>query len=668
MCGIAGLAGPMTRSYGRQGLAQMLRALRHRGPDDEGIYEAAEALIGQRRLSIIDLASGRQPIGNEDGTKWIVCNGEIYNYQELRAELVAAGHRFATHSDTEVILHLYEDLGERCLDRLRGMFAFAIWDEEKRALFAARDHLGQKPFYFVHRGQQLAFASEIKALLAWDPSLGAMDLGALDQYLTLRIIAPPRSMFREIRKLAPAHALRFSAERGVQTWRYWNLDYEPKLEGSEDDLVDELEARLVECLRLHMVSDVPVGAFMSGGLDSTLIVAMLMKHVAQEPIRTFSMGLPYGQFDEAPYARMVANRYGTRHHEKVVRPSLIDTLPKVVWHLDEPSDPLSVCAYAIAQMASEHVKVVLGGDGGDELFGGYDRYYGNHYANRYAQLPYAVRRFLIGPILERIPDGGWYKSRSHQLKWLQYLSFFDGGKRYARSLGYFYFGPERKQMLYGEAMWDASTSFDADTSIVAEYEAAQAVHDLDRMLYADSQVRLPDHPVMILDRMTMAHGLEARSPFMDHELAEFAAKLPTRLKIRGRSLRYIQARLAKRYLPKEVLRRRKQGFSSALPYMLRDEYHVLYKLFLEHSLLSQAGIVNQGEVNNLLKEHEGGRVDHGNRLWLLLNSEVWYRMFVEGHSVHAIQTEIDARTRSRTNKKAAAQGDGRQVVVGEGAQ
>ena len=639
MCGIAGQVG--FRSWKETGLHRMLQALRHRGPDDEGVYRADGVALGQRRLSIIDVAGGHQPLSNEDGTVWVVCNGEIYNYPSLRRELEEKGHRFATHSDTEILVHLYEECGVRCVERLRGMFAFAIWDTRQRRLFAARDRLGQKPFYFVQRGAELLFASEIKALLAYDPNLAELDLEALDQYLSLRLIAPPRSMFQMIRKLPPAHTLTFDAAAGLRIARYWDLHYEPKLSGSDDDLVDALEEHLIDCLKLHMMSDVPVGAFMSGGIDSTLVVALLMRHVATEPLQTFSAGLPYGDYDEAPYARLVAERYGTQHHEQTITPSLVNILPRLVWHLDEPSDPLAVCAYLIAEMARPHVKVVLGGDGGDELFGGYDRYYGNRYARYYALLPQALRQYAIGPLLDHVSEGGWYKSYRHRLKWLHQISFLGGGARYARGLGYFYFDPALRQMLYGPVLKKAASAFDPEAAIREPFERAEASDMLDRMLYADSQVRLPDHPVMILDRMTMAHGLEARSPFMDHEIAEFAARLPVRLKVRGRSLRYIQMRLAARYLPEPLLKRPKQGFSSALPYLLKNEYHMLFHLFLRGSHLARDGIFLQPTIDRLLDAHMTGRADHGNRLWLLLNSEVWYRMFLEGQSVEKLTSPIE---------------------------
>ena len=628
MCGIAGLIGHSRDTI--EDLRRMLDTMAHRGPDDEGTYTGDGILLGQRRLSIIDLAGGHQPIPNEDKTLWVVCNGEIYNYHALRDEMVARGHIFSTQSDSEVILHLYEEYGENCVKHLRGMFAFAIWDESRKELFVARDRLGQKPFFYVELNGRFCFASEIKALLALDPTLAELNLAALDQYLTLRIIAPPLTMFKKIMKLPPAHSLRFREGGAIQPKRYWYLDYEPKLKGSDEELADELEEKLINCIRLHMVSDVPVGAFLSGGLDSTLVTAILMKHVTTEPIQTFSMGLPYQQFNEEPYARMVAKKYGTIHHAETITPSLLKSLPDLIWYLDEPSDPLSVCSYHIAEIASKYVKVVLGGDGGDELFGGYDRYYGNRYASYYAMLPKPLRKHIIGPVLNAIPDGKWYKSKTHQLKWLHEMSFKSGGARYASSLNYFYFGDGRRQPLYGPTMLQASENFDPEFAIRDAYESAHANDNVDRMLSADSSIRLPDHSVMILDRMTMAHGLEARAPFMDHEIAEFSAKLPARLKVRGKNLRYIQYILARRYLPQEVMERPKQGFSSALPYMLKNEYKTLFNIFLSDSYLAKAGIFDQQAITRLLHEHNAGKSDHGNRLWLLVNSEAWYRMFISG--------------------------------------
>ncbi|MEP6546165.1 MAG: asparagine synthase (glutamine-hydrolyzing) [Gammaproteobacteria bacterium] len=627
MCGIAGIVGRM--DHAGTDLGRMLNAIKHRGPDGEGVWSDGTAALGHRRLAVIDLEGGRQPLRNVEGTVWLVCNGEIYNYVELRRQLEARGHRFVTHSDCEVIIGLYEAYGEKLLEHLRGMFAFALWDTRRQRLLAARDHLGQKPFFYTAGSDRFAFGSEIKALLALDPALRRMNLAALDQYLALRIIAPPLTMFEGVHKLPPGHSLLL--ERGQQPVikPYWDLHYQPKLDLPEERLIDELDDQIVESLRMHMVSDVPVGAFLSGGLDSSLLVAMLVKRLGVKDLPTFTIGLPYKQFDEAPHAQNVASRYGTQHHELTIRPSLKQILPDLVWHLDEPSDPLSLCAFHVSRFARRTVKVVIGGDGGDELFGGYDRYYGNVYAGYYRKLPQALRRRVLGPALTLLPVSGWYKSVGHQLRWLHQLSFFESAERYAASLSYFYFDAERRQALFSDASRRRLADADAEQALKAPFNAGRG-DAIDKMLYADSKIRLPDHPVMISDRMTMAHGLEARSPFMDHKLAEFAASLPSHLKVRGRNLRYIQRKLAARYLPPEILTRSKQGFSSALPYILRDEYKEFYGRYLENSELVRAGILARAPIQTLLEEHLAGREDHGNRLWLLINSEVWYRMMILG--------------------------------------
>jgi asparagine synthase (glutamine-hydrolysing) len=618
----------------------MLRALAHRGPDDEGVYEAAGAILGHRRLSIIDLALGHQPIIDPATGCAMVFNGEIYNYKDLRRDLETEGVAFATTSDTEVLLQLYIRDGVACLRRLRGMFSFAIWDPRTQTLFAARDHLGQKPLYYHCENGRLLFASEIKSLLAFDPNLREVCAEALDQYLSLRLIASPLSMFEKVRKLPPAHYLTFHAGK-LHVERYWRLEYEPKQGLSEQNALDELESRLVETLRLHMVSDVPVGALLSGGMDSGLICALLQKHVVKEPLQTFTMGIPLPGYDESPFARATARAIGSNHREFREVPSLTEHLADLVWHLDEPSDPLSVCAYLISAQVRKHVKVVLGGDGGDEMFGGYDRYYGNQYASRYAQVPEWLRKYGVGPLLSMLPDGRWYKSKAHQLKWLHRLSFVDGGTRYARSLNYFYFEEATRRSLYSTRMLERLDGTPHENPIARAFDAAHAKDELDRMLSADLDTRLPDHPVMITDRMTMAHGLEARSPFMDHELAQFVARLPGSLKVRGRSLRYLQKKLASRYLPSEVMTMPKQGFASALPYLLKDQYRQLFDGYLRgSSRLVADGWLNRGPMEALLGEHLSGARDHGNRLWLLLNSEVWYRMHVLGQERSDLADEL----------------------------
>jgi asparagine synthase (glutamine-hydrolysing) len=637
MCGLAGIVS--ARRDGTEALDRMLPTIAHRGPDDEGRYLGDAVALGHRRLSIIDLGTGHQPLHDLSRTLWLIANAEIYNYMELRHELESRGHQFLTGSDCEVILHLYREYGEQCLSRLRGMYAFALWDTQKGQLFAARDHLGQKPFFYADEPGCFSFASEIKALLALDPTLREMNLEALDQYLALRLIASPRSMFKRVHKLAPGHALTVRAGERARTWRYWTLNYEPKLAGSEEALTDALEEQMLAALRLHLVSDVRVGAFLSGGLDSSLIVAMLARHCVPRGFPTFTISIPHPSFDEAPYARQVAQQFGTEHHEGKLVPNLAESLPTLVWHLDEPSDPLALCTYELAQFARREVKVVIGGDGGDELFGGYDRYYGFHYAGQYAHVPRLVRRRLLEPLLNLVPEGGWYKSRGHQLRWLHRMSFLDGGKRYAGSLSYFYFDAAMRRALLSPGSRAALGSFDAEDCIREPFDRLPG-EALDRMLYADAEVRMPDHPVMITDRMTMAHGLEARSPFMDHKLAEFSARLPCSLKVRGNKLRYLQRKLAARYLPQSLLQRPKQGFASALPYLLQSQYRRLYAGFLPTSRLVADGILLSAPINALLDAHLAGKADHGNRLWLLLNAEVWYRMHIKGAQAAELSSEM----------------------------
>lgn len=639
MCGIAGILSPDPSRPAS--MARMLKALEHRGPDGEGVFHDDLVSLGHRRLSIIDLEGGRQPLCNAEQTIWLVCNGEIYNYRALRRSLEAGGHRFLTHSDCEVIIGLYERYGDTLLDHLRGMFAFVLWDSSQRKLLVARDHLGQKPLYYRYENGEFACASEIKALLAYDARAPRMNLAALDQYLALRLIDAPLSMFEGVHKLPPGHFLTLSATEPLQIQPYWHLDRGPKLTGGENALLDELEVRVEEALRLHLESDVPVGAFLSGGMDSSLLVAMLSRKLGVKRLPTFTIGLNYQRFDEAPAAREVARLFATEHHEDRVSPDMIALLPELITALDEPSDPLSLCTWLLAKFTRQHVKVVIGGDGGDELFGGYDRYYGNMYAAHYGRLPEAVRRRVLAPAMSLIPESGWYKSVGHQLRWLHHLSFHNGGDRYAASLSYFYFDRERRRALLGPAAKAGWETLDAEAAIRVPYEAAQGT-DLDRMLHADSLVRLPNHPVMITDRICMAHGLEARSPFMDHKLAQFAAHLPDALKVRGGSLRYIQRKLAARYLPPEILNRPKQGFSSALPYLLQTQYARLYESSLRRSRLVADGFLDGSAIATLVAEHTARRADHGNRLWLLINAELWYRLAILGESKADLSTELAA--------------------------
>jgi asparagine synthase (glutamine-hydrolysing) len=634
MCGICGKFSPAGVAVPE--LQVMLGALAHRGPDDEGVYVNGRVGLGNRRLSIIDLAGGRQPISNEDETVWIVCNGEIYNYRSLRQGLEQRGHCFRTNSDTEVIVHLYEELGERCLQPLNGMFAFAIWDAKAERLMLARDRIGQKPLFYAEQGNTLWFASEVKSILAtgeWQPK---MDLESVHHYLSLRFIPAPRTMLQDICKLPPAHYLLLEDGR-LRVSRYWDLSFKEKLPLSESDLIEGIEAKLIEAVTSHLVSDVPVGAFLSGGMDSSMIVALMARQL-DTPVKTFSVGVKEQDFNELPYARLVADRYATDHIEKHVEAGLISLLPKIIWHLDEPSDPIAACMFHSAQLASRHVKVVMGGDGGDELFAGFDRYLGVRYLDRYSHIPALIRHKVIGPLLNLIPDSFAYKNLTQQLRWLHKLSLLpDPGRRYAAATSFFRFDHEHKQFLYGRALWEQMGSLDSSDFLSGPYDRANSNDALDRMLYTDFVTRLPEHTLMLTDRMTMAHGLEARSPFLDHTLVEFMAGVAGNLKIRGRTLKYGLRQVAQDYLPEKIVNRPKQGFMFPVAYWFKNELYPFLGRFLLDSSFVQEGLFRQESIVKLIEDHRHNRQDNHVRLWLLLNLEIWCRLYIEGQGVESVQ-------------------------------
>lgn len=645
MCGICGewnLLGADPAA-----LERMSAAIHHRGPDDHGAVLLGETGLAMRRLAIIDLARGHQPIANEDRSAWIVLNGEIYNHRELRRDLLRRGHVFRTDSDTEVILHLYEERGDHCVDELRGMFAFALWDVRRRRLLLARDRFGQKPLFYRFDGRRLLFASEIKAILAADGANARrpeLDLRSLDEYLTLRFIPSPRTLFQGIRKLPPAHLLvldvsdveprpgTLAVAPTIEVRRYWQLRYFPKRGDREAELVDEARERVREAVDSHLISDVPVGAYLSGGMDSSLVVAM-MSELREQPVPTFAVGVDDAGFNELPWAAQVARHCHTDHHEEMARPDMVELLPSMVRHLDEPSDPIAACMYHAAALASRHVKVVLTGDGGDEVFAGYDRYFGFRWVGLYAALPEAVRRWLLGPALYSLRDSAAYKNLTQKARWVHDLSFHEGGRRYAQATAFFRFGHEGKGGLYAPDVAARLAELDPMDSVVQGFEEAEARHDLDRMLQADIATRLPEHSLMLSDRMTMAHGLEARSPFLDHRLAEFVASLPVHLKMRGRRLKYLLRRVAAPYLPPAILERPKQGFMFPLGYWMRGPLLPVLRHLLATSTLIEEGIFRREPVTRLVEEHVAGRADHHARLWMILNVEVWYRMYVRGESL-----------------------------------
>lgn len=641
MCGIAGVTGPGRRIAVRK----MTDALAHRGPDDSGFYCDDKIALGQRRLSIIDLSSGKQPISNETGRLQIICNGEIYNSPDLRKGLQERGHQFKTQTDVEVILHLYEEHGPNCVKMLRGMFAFAIWDAERDRLFLARDHLGQKPLFFFYRDGRFGFASEVKALLASGLIPREIDMDGLWHYLSLRFIPDQYSLFRGVHKLPAATSLIFD-KGDITTSRYWELDFRNKINGSEEDIVDRLEELLLETIRDHLLSDVRVGAFLSGGIDSGTVASM-MATLSHERVPSFSIGTREKEFNELPYARLVSNRYGMEAHEQVVDPDLINAIPAMVYHMDEPADPFGFGVYLVSEIASRHVKVVLGGDGGDENFGGYDRFLGQQLVDYYCVLPRWFRQNVVKRLTDNIPESFGYKSFAQKAAWINELSLFRGGERYAQSLGVLRFASESKERLFTNSAKGQVGDHSSVEKVLRFFDAANADDVVDKMLYTDLMTRIPDHLLTIGDRMTMAHSLEGRSPLIDYRLTEFAAQIPPNLKIKGNKLKYVLRKVASRYLPEENIWLKKQGFRFPLGIWFRTELKDMLRSLFSESRFIELGIFEKDYIYRLLDEHIGGRVDHNYRIWLLLNLEIWYRLFFEDETVDSMREFIKSHTGTR---------------------
>jgi asparagine synthase (glutamine-hydrolysing) len=635
MCGIGGkLYFDPGRPVEREILERMNAALAHRGPDDAGIYCDGPMGLAHRRLSIIDLSpAGHQPMSNEDGTIWIVFNGEIYNFQDLRPDLVQRGHRFRSRTDTEVILHLYEERGVGCLDCLRGMFAFAIWDAPRRQLFLARDRLGKKPLCYQQDAEAFRFASEAKAILQ-DPAVDARpDPAGISHYLTYGYVPSPGSAFQGMRKLPPAHYL-LCRDGRVEIVRYWRLRRDQKLDRSEAEWCQEIRTRLEEAVRLRLISDVPLGAFLSGGIDSSAVVAM-MSRAGTTPGRggvtkTFSIGFDEPEYDELRYARLVAERFGTEHHELVVRPDAAAVLPKLTWHYDEPfGDSSAVPMYYVAQMTRRHVTVALNGDAGDENFGGYDRYVANLLAASFDRWPgAALLRRAIRWGLHLWPQGGRRTSLFTRGR-----RFLDGltevpERRYARWFCHFY--GDRKDELLSPEFRASLDGADALDLLLAAYRESDAPDFADATLGVDAALYLPDDLLVKVDIASMAHSLEARSPFLDHEFMEFAATIPSNLKVRGRTKKYILKRALSDLLPEEILHRPKMGFGVPIDHWLRYELRELaYDTLLGPRCLGR-GYFRSETIRRLLDEHARGRANWHYLLWTLLMLELWHRTYVDG--------------------------------------
>jgi asparagine synthase (glutamine-hydrolysing) len=630
MCGIAGFVercdspSPLCLDASRTLVHRMCDAIRHRGPDDEGVWTAAGVGLGMRRLSIIDLSTGHQPIHNEDESVWIVFNGEIYNYRELRAELEACGHRFYTATDTETIVHAYEQWGSAAIGRLRGMFGLAIWNSRDRSLLIARDRIGIKPMHYAVARDRLYFGSEIKSLLEAPDLSRDLDLDALDHYLSFLYTPRDQSIFQQVRKLPPGHLLTWKDGR-LSIEQYWQLPADEAYRGSEADAVRDLRGVLVDAVRSHMISDVPLGAFLSGGVDSSMVVG-LMAEASSARVKTFSIGFDVPEFDELEHARTVARHFGTDHHELVVKPDAIGILDRSVWHFDEPfADSSAIPTWYVSEMARQHVTVVLSGDGGDELFGGYDRYLPHPRVvafDRYS--PRALRR-VAAMAASRLPHGVRGKN------FLRHISRDDQG-RYLDAIR-FYSADEKESLLTPDVVSGLTgiargTRLDPETRLARHFDRFAALPWPSQMMRFDAETYLPEDVLTKVDRMSMAHSIESRVPLLDNEVIAFASALPAALKIKHGRRKHVLKEVAATLLPPAILNRRKQGFGVPLGSWFRGGLRELFADTLLSPVALQRGYFRPAFVRRIVNEHLAGKRDHTLRLWQLVVFERWYQQYV----------------------------------------
>lgn len=626
MCGIAGVAykdglTPIDRDL----LGRMTGALAHRGPDADGYYIGPGIGLGHRRLSIIDVEGGKQPILNEDKTAAIVFNGEIYNYKPLREILLKKGHRFETGSDTEVILHAYEEFGEKCVEHLRGMFAFAVWNERKKELFLARDRVGIKPLYYYWNGERLLFASELKGILE-DPLIEReIDPFALDDYLTYLYVPAPKTIFKRISKLLPGHTLTLT-DRGVREEKYWDLSFEPKEGLAEADYAKGLSEKLYESVSIHLMSEVPLGAFLSGGIDSTAVVGM-MGGLLDQPVNTASIGFREAGYDELPYARLVAQKFRTNSYEKIVDSNAAQILDALVWYFDEPfADPSMVPTYYVSQVARERVTVCLSGDGGDENFAGYRRYRLDVSENRVrAMLPQGLRRPLFGFLGRVYPKADWLPRVFRAKTTLTNLSL-SPERGYFNTMSWFTSG--MKRALYQEPLKKALGVYDSFSVMKEHFDQTKDWDPLSRIQYVDVKTYLVDDILTKVDRTSMAHSLEVRVPLLDHEVMEYAAQIPARYKLRGGEGKYLFKKALGGIIPPEILDRPKMGFSIPLARWFRKELKgaVEEKIFAKDAFIG--ALFDPTPIRRWWSEHQRGTKDYSYHLWALLVLEYWGRKFM----------------------------------------
>lgn len=629
MCGIVGkLFFTQEKQVSDDVLKKMTRELEHRGPDDEGYYLKGQIGLGHRRLSIIDLTdAASQPMCNEDKTIWIVFNGEIYNFQELRQILEKKGHIFSSNSDTETIIHLYEEYGVDCLQYLRGMFSFAIWDDKNKKIFLARDRVGQKPLKYFLGEDYIIFGSELKAILK-DPAVPReVDYEAVHHYLTYQYVPNPLTGFQGIKKLAPGHYITIdvSGTKPIieEQKRYWQLDYTNKIDLSENEWKHEIIKKLEEAVKIRMISDVPLGAFLSGGIDSSTVVALMAKN-SMKPVNTFSIGFKEKSHTELPYAKRIAEKYNTNHKEFIVEPKGLEILPKLIYHFEEPyADSSAMPTYYVSQLARKHVTVALNGDGGDESFAGYPWYGVHKMAKFYEKIPVTLQRFA-SHVLKM--NHHYMKSNSSY----RALRFANGigetaQERYLRYMAYFH--PDEKSALYTPEFTEQVRGANTARFITELFDQAKNFELVDQALYTDVHSYLPDDLLVKVDIATMSNSLEARSPFLDHEFMELIARMPSKLKLHRFEQKYILKRAIEPLVPKENIYRKKMGFGVPIEHWFRgkEEKYISSILLSKKSFIRK--LVNENAIRKLLHEHKNTKINHSNRLWALLTLEMWHSEF-----------------------------------------
>lgn len=634
MCGISGFA---DRSHGASRkeadfsqIHRMCEVIRHRGPDDEGIHVEDGVGLGMRRLSIIDLCTGHQPIHNEDESVWVVFNGEIYNYRELRTALEREGHRFYTSSDTETIVHAYEEWGEDAFERLRGMFGIALWDRRTRTLLLARDRAGIKPLYYTQYGDRLYFGSELKSLLAAGAVDVSVDVEALDHYLTFLYTPRDRSIFKGVCKLPPGHMLKWRHGR-LDVRAFWQIEARETFRGTAQEAAERLRGVLADAVRSHMVSDVPLGAFLSGGVDSSAVVG-LMAEASNRPVKTFSIGFDEPQYDELEHARAVARLFGTDHHEFVVRPDALGILDDLIEHFDEPfADSSAIPTWYVSEMARQHVTVVLSGDGGDELFGGYDRYLPHPRVLQFDRLPVPGRHRLAGAIWPLMPHGMQGKN------FLRHVSL-DTDDRFIDSVALF--RDDEKRALYTPEFRASLRGASATSTLGQHLERFSKLPVHSRMMRFDFETYLPEDVLTKVDRMSMAHSIESRVPLLDNDVIDFSATLPSSMKIHHGRRKHVLKEAMKGLLPPSILDRKKQGFGVPLDVWFRGHLKDVFADVLGSARTRQRGYFRPAFVSRIVQEHLTGKRDHTLRLWQLLVFELWHRHYVDSPITPAIREAV----------------------------